>query len=333
MNRKVCFRGYEKIPPGILRRLFFKMLEIRRTEEVIAELYPAKDMRCPVHLCVGQEAVPAAVSLVLKKRDIIFASHRSHGYYIAQGGSLSGLFAELYGKLGGCTKGKGGSQHLAAPKVGLIGSSAIVAGTIPIAVGAALAFVMKKRKSVVVAAFGDGAADQGVFYESLNFAALKNLPVIFVCENNRYATHAHQTQRQARDNIFERARAFGVPGVRIDGNDVVEVYRCFQNAARRARRGGGPTLIECMTYRWLEHVGPHDDCDLGYRSRAEVQRWKRRCPIRMFGDFLAKKKIINERLLRRSAECIERRIHSAVARARKSAFPAAGELCSDVYCD
>jgi len=330
MIKKRLFPGMEKIPRNALRDLFFTMLKIRRVEEVIAELYPAQEMRCPVHLCVGQEAVPAAVSQNLLPHDVVFASHRSHGYYIAQGAGLRELFAELYGKADGCTKGKGGSQHLASPRSGLIGSSAIVAGTIPIAVGAALAFRMQRKRSVAAAAFGDGAVDQGVFYESLNFASLKKLPVIFVCENNLYATHAHQSERQARDNIFRRAGVFGMPGVRVNGNDVVQAYLAFKKAVARARAGAGPTLIEYRTYRWLEHVGPYDDSNLGYRAKSEVESWKKRCPIAAFRDILLRKKILSPAQVASGTEKIERRIRDAVLCAQRSAFPPEQELCSDV---
>jgi pyruvate dehydrogenase E1 component alpha subunit len=268
----------------------------------------------------------------MKENDVIFCSHRSHGYYIARGGSLTALFAELYGKFSGCARGKGGSQHLAAPEVGLLGSSAIVAGTIPLAVGAALSFTMQKKKNIAVAAFGDGAIDEGVFYESLNFAALRKLPVVFICENNFYATHAHQSVRQAKDNIALKAEVFGVSGVRIDGNNVIEVFRACRNAVSRARLGKGPSLIECRTYRWLEHVGPNYDYNLGYRREKELKEWMKKCPIKRFEKLLLKKGLITKTELAKSIKKIDSEIEKAVAAAKDSIYPSPSELLKDVYC-
>jgi TPP-dependent pyruvate/acetoin dehydrogenase alpha subunit len=331
METRNIFKGYQRLSLETLKRLLYSMIKIRKIEEAICNLYPEQEIRCPVHLCVGQEAIPAGVCNSLKSGDVVFASHRSHGYYIALGGDSKALMAELYGKISGCTKGKGGSQHLAAPEVGLMGSSAIVAGVIPIAVGAALSFAMQKKKNVAIVDFGDGATDEGTFYESLNFAALKNLPVVFICENNYYATHAHQSKRQVRDNIAQRAKAFGVFGVRIDGNNVLEVARTCRNAVGRARTRKGPTLIECRTYRWLEHVGVAYDYNLGYRSERELRRWMKKCPIKMLEEFLKKNRLIKESKIIRVSERINLEISEAVKFAKKSAFPGSGELLKDVY--
>lgn len=322
---------YQKLTQETLKDLLFAMIKIRSLEEKIVQLYSEQKMRCPVHLCIGQEAIPAGVCKNLERGDVVFASHRSHGYYIALGGGLKNLMAELYGKFSGCTKGKGGSQHLAVPEIGLMGSSAIVAGVIPIAVGAALSFIMQKKKNVAIVDFGDGAADEGTFYESLNFAALKNLPVVFICENNFYATHAHQSVRQAKDNIFQKARAFGVSGICIDGNNALEVFMACQDAIKRARMGKGPTLIECRTYRWLEHVGPNYDFNLGYRTKEELKRWMEKCPIKMFKKFLKKKRLIKESEVIQTSEKINREIKEAVKFAKESAFPTDEELLQDVY--
>lgn len=219
-----------------------------------------------------------------------------------------------------------------SPLSGLAGSSAIVGGTIPIAVGAALAFVMQKKKNVAIVNFGDGAVDEGVFYESLNFAALKNLPVIFVCENNFYATHAHQSLRQSKDNIYEKARVFGIPSLRIDGNDVLEIFAVCRSAVDAARKGKGPYLIECRTYRWLEHVGPNYDYALGYRSRKEFQAWKRKCPVECFSRFLINRKIITKSQLEAMRKSIESDVEKAVKFAKESPFPSDSELLKDVYC-
>lgn len=331
LQKHDIFNGYQKLPLEILKELLFTMIKIRLVEETIAKLYPKKEMRCPIHLCIGQEAIPVGVCKSLNKDDVVFGSHRFHGYYLARGGNLKALIAELYGKSTGSTKGKGGSQHLAAPEVGLIGCSAVVAETIPIAVGAALSLVMQDKKSVVVVDFGDGAVDEGTFYESLNFAALKKLPVVFVCENNFYATHTHQSFRQAKDNIFQKARVFGVSAVRINGNDVVEVFRASRKAVKLARSGRGPILIECRTYRWLEHVGPSYDYNLGYRTKKELKDWMKKCPIKMFKNFLLNKGLIKKSEITHILKRFDLEIEEAVSFAKESSFPSYDELLTDVY--
>jgi acetoin:2,6-dichlorophenolindophenol oxidoreductase subunit alpha len=321
----------QKLPLNTFKQLLFNTLKIRRVEEEIARLYPAQEIRCPVHLCNGQEAIPAGVCQAMGKSDIVFGSHRAHGYYIARGGSLKAFMAELYGKASGCGKGKSGSQHFAAPEVGFMGSSAIVAGTVPIAAGAALSFTLQHKKSVAVVDFGDGATDEGTFYEALNFSALKKLPVIFVCENNAYATHAHIRQRQAKDNIAQRAVVFGVPAVKVNGNNVLEVFQAAKSAIRRARLGGGPTLIECRTYRWMSHVGPDYDCNLGYRSEDELKQWIKKCPLKVFQDLLIRKKAINNSELNKMLDKINTEIKEAVAFAKRSPVPRPQDLLSGVY--
>src|SRR3990170_2618135 len=220
------------VSPNVLRNMYVTMVKIRKFEEKVAELLlaPKKEITTPCHLYIGQEAIATGVCSVLKKDDWVFSTHRSHGHFIAKGGSLKALMAELYCKKTGCSKGRGGSMHIASPDHGLLGSSAIVGGTIPIAVGAALAFSMQNKDAVSVAFFGDGAVSEGVFYESLNFASLKKSPVIFVCENNFYCTHLPVSECLADTNIYKKAEAFGIPGIRIDGNNVIEVYKTAKKA-------------------------------------------------------------------------------------------------------
>jgi len=319
------------ISPQTLRALYITMLRIRRVEERLVELYHEQEMRCPTHFHIGQEAVSAGVCTCLRNDDVLFCSHRSHAPYIAKGGDLNGLVAEMYGKVTGCCKGKAGSQHLMAPEVGLLGTSAIVGGTLPMAVGAALAFSMRREKKIAAAIFGDGGVEEGIFQESLNFAALRRLPVVFICENNLYATHSHISARQAKDNIFRRGEIFGITGYRTDGNDVLQVYRACRQAVERARRGGGPTLIECRTYRWLEHVGPCDDCDLGYRTREELERWKRRCPVKLFEEVLLRKGVISQQQIKDISSSIDREIEEAVRFAKGSPYPSEDELMKDIF--
>ncbi len=301
--------------------LYRAMMRMRLAEEKVAELYPQQEMRCPVHLHVGQEGVSAGVCANLTHDDRIFGSHRSHGPYLAFGGSLKAFYAELYGKETGCCRGRGGSMHLIDRDAGYWGSSAIVAGTIPIAVGTALESVYRKKKSVSVSFFGDGAADEGVFYESMSYAGLKKLPVLFVCENNKYATNSRQSDRQALDNIAERGPVFGVAGRRVDGNDVLAVHAAAREAVARARAGEGPTLLECDTYRWKGHVGPTDDLAQGCRSRAEHESWVARCPIRRFEEALRPARVLSPSDLDGVKAALSREIEEAVAFAKASPFP------------
>jgi TPP-dependent pyruvate/acetoin dehydrogenase alpha subunit len=320
------------IPAATLQNMYVTMLRIRRLEEKVAELvYPLNEIICPCHLYIGEEAVATGVCSALKKEDWVFSTHRSHGHYIAKGGDMNALMAELYGKETGCSKGRGGSMHLSLPEQGLPGSSAIVAGTIPLAVGAALAFSMQEKDSVSVAFFGDGAVGEGVFYESLNFASLKRLPIIFVCENNLYSTHLSISVCQANIQIWEKAEAFNIPGIRVDGNNVVEVFQAAKKAIDYARLGNGPTLIECMTYRWRGHVGPNDDIDKGLRSKEELDYWMQRCPIKAFEEFLLIHGLIAESEKVKITERIDKEVEDSVTFAKESQYPAESSYINYIF--
>ncbi len=317
--------------PETLKTLYRSMALIRLAEQKIAELYPEQEIRSPVHLYIGQEAIAAGVCLGVGKEAYLFGTYRGHGIYLARGGSLKAMFAELYGKEAGCCKGRGGSMHLAAPEVGLMGCSAIVGGTIPAAVGAALAARLRKTGHVAVAFFGDGAADEGTLHESMNFAALKKLPVLFVCENNFYATHSPQLARQPLDNLYKRAEVYGMPGVCLDGNDAVEVYLAAERAAARARRGGGPTFMECRTYRWKGHVGPEVDFQLGYRGEAEFEKWRRRDPLALLEGLLRRERWIAGEELQSIHMQIGAQIAEAVQFAKEAPFPEIDGQEGEVY--
>lgn len=320
------------IPSATLRALYITMLRIRNFEEKVAELIqPESEIICPVHLYTGQEAVATGVCANLRRDDYVFSTHRSHGHYLAKGGDMKALMAELYGKANGCSKGKGGSMHLASPDMGLPGSAAIVAGTVPLAVGAALAFSMQEGNAVSVAFFGDGAVNEGVWYESLNFASLKKLPVIFVCENNLYSTHMPISACLADTNIYKKAGAFNMPGIRIDGNNVVEVFKAAKKAIEDAHHGKGPTLIECMTYRWRGHVGPGNDIDKGLRSKEELDYWMDRCPIKALEGLLLKHGIVSESEKSQILRSIDNEIEEAVIFAKESPYPEPCELSNDVF--
>lgn len=309
------------LKPETFHRLYETMLRIRLFEERVAELILQGEIKCPTHLYIGQEAIAAGVCANLRRDDYVLSNHRNHGHYIAKGGDTKALMAEMYGKATGCSQGRGGSMHLAAPDIGLPGSSAIVAGTIPLAVGAALSFLMQRKDSVSVAFFGDGATGEGVFYESLNFASLKKLPVIFVCENNLYSTHLPISACLADVQIWKKAEAFDMPGIRVDGNDVVQVFQSARKAVGLARLGKGPTLIEYMTYRWRGHVGPNDDLDKGLRSKEELDYWMNRCPIKIFEEFLLTCGIISDSERIKIIGSIDKEIEDSVTFAKKSPYP------------
>ena len=318
-------------PKEILRSLYERMQLVRKAEEKICALYPEQEIRCPTHLSIGQEAAASGVSTALARNDYVFSTHRCHSHYLAKGGDLKQMFAELYGKVTGCAKGKGGSMHLVDPNVGMMGASAIVGGTIPLAVGAALASQLLGQNRAAVAYFGDAATEQGVFHESLNFAALKKLPVLFVCENNFFATHTPLSDRQVIDNIWERGKIYGVPGYQLDGTNVIEIYEAAQEAIGRARKGGGPSLLECRAYRWKEHVGPNYDFNMGYRTKEELDDWMERCPIRRLEQIFRDSSIFNESELKEIQTKIEREIEEAVRYAKASSAPEPAELMTEIY--
>ena len=310
----------------MIERFYRALYRIRRVEEEIAAIYPTDKIKSPVHLSIGQEAVSVGICEALGRDDVVFGTYRSHALYLAKGGDLPKMIAELYGKLDGCAKGKGGSMHLIDVAARVMGASAVVGTTIPQAVGFAYALKLQRKDSVVVSVFGDGAVDEGVFHESLNFAALKSLPIIFVCENNLYAIHTHQLQRQKLGNICERARIHGMPAEQIPDNDVVRIYERVNEAVGRIRSGQpGPFFFECLTYRLKEHVGPNDDFQLGYRSRDEAEPWIKADPIKQLGDRLDPQR-------RREIEAaVETEIRDAFAFAERSPFPQAAELYTDVF--
>lgn len=315
----------------ILKRLYFEMLRIRLIEEKIAGLYPEQEIRCPVHLCIGQEAVAVGVCAHLSPNDYVFSSHRSHGHYLAKGGDLKQMMAEIYGKATGCSRGKGGSMHLVDLSAGFLGSTPIVASTIPIAVGAAFASVQKGEKRITVPFFGEAAAEEGVFHESLNFAALHQLPVLFLCENNLYSVYSPMSVRQPKTReVFELAKGHGIESHQGDGNDVRQVYEMTRSALMRVREGR-PVFLEYKTYRWREHCGPYYDNDLGYRTPEEFEAWKKLCPVERMENFLLREKYLNQTDLKSMRMAIRQEITEAVEFAKESPFPEREALLEDLY--
>jgi TPP-dependent pyruvate/acetoin dehydrogenase alpha subunit len=310
--------------------LFNAMLRIRLVEERVAGLIETKEVRTPCHLCIGQEAVAAGVCAALNRDDSIWGGHRSHGHYLAKGGNLKALFAEILGKSTGCSKGRGGSMHLIDTAVGVMGTVPLVGATIPIAVGAALAYKLRGNGRVAVTFFGDGATEEGHFHESLNLAALYKLPVVFVCENNFYSTHMPLAARRSKDNIVQSADLHGMPGTRIDGNDAPVVYDAAREAVERAREGQGPTLLECRTYRWRGHVGPAWDLDVGERRQRELEEWLPRDPIPRLRRQIAAAGDSLDSLDRMEQE-IRVDIETAVRFALDSPCPDQGDLHQHIY--
>ena len=262
-------------------------------EEGIADRYADQEMRCPVHLSIGQEASAVGVGHALLHTDRVFSTHRCHAHYLAMDGNLNAMLAEIYGKAAGCIGGRGGSMHLSDPAKGLIASVPIVASSIPLAVGTALSDQIDGNKNVSVTFFGDASVEEGVFHESANFASLRKLPVLFVCENNLYSVYTPLKDRQPSRPLTELARAHGMNSIHADGNDVVAVFNAAQDAVARARGGEGPTFLLLDTYRWREHCGPGFDNHIGYRTEAEYEAWHAKCPIKTSREILMHQQMLS----------------------------------------
>ncbi len=305
----------------IYRRLYL----IRRVEETIADVYSTDKVKSPVHLSLGQEAIAAGVCSALRSEDVVFGSYRGHASYLAKGGDLKAMMAELYGKATGCTKGRGGSMHLADKGAGVMTTSAIVGSTIANAAGYAFGLRYRGSDAVVVSFFGDGATEEGVFHETLNWAALKRLPVLFVCENNGYAIHTHVSRRQATQRLVERVRTYGIEASRIEDGDVLRIATEADKCVCALRKGDGPRFLECATYRLREHVGPGEDWDLGYRSPDEALPWVQNDQVRRLGEMLDPR----ERADLEAA--VDAELVAALAYAEESPFPAATDLLDDVF--
>ena len=326
----------KKYSSDLLEKLYRTMVRIRLCEESLVELILKGEIKCPVHLYSGEEAVATGVCSALKLTDYIFGTHRSHGHYLAKGGDMAKLIAEIYGKETGCSKGRGGSMHLVAVEKGMLGAVPIVAGTISLALGCALASKIRKEKRVTISFFGDGAAGEGVLYESLNFAALKKLPIIFVCENNLYSTHMPISECRVKNDIFKIAEPFGIESYKVDGNDVLQVYDAARRAVKICRKGKGPVFLEFMTYRLRGHVGPDDNVQglhTDIRPKEEIAKWQRKCPIKKFGKFLLKNKILTEKGLKNINQQAEKEVCKAHQFARRSPFPKKEELNKYVFKD
>jgi pyruvate dehydrogenase E1 component alpha subunit len=313
-------------------RLLYDMLRIRMVEEAIAREYPKGEMRCPVHLSVGQEAPAVGVASALERSDLAVSTHRAHAHYLAKGGDLKKFLAELFGKDAGCARGRGGSMHLIDLSVGFEGSTAIVGNTIPVGVGLALGAKVRGENVISCVFVGDGAIEEGAFYESANFAVVRKLPVLFVCENNDYSVYSPIRVRQpVGRKIHELVRAIGLKTSFHDGNDVFNVAEVTKKAAADVRAGNGPMLLEFATYRWLEHCGPFPDDNLNYRPEKDVAAWKARDPLIVAQAALAEHPGFSKDVMARWTKEITAEIDAAFAFARSAPWPDAASRGDFVY--
>jgi TPP-dependent pyruvate/acetoin dehydrogenase alpha subunit len=320
-------------PKELLEHLYRTMVRIRLCEESLVDPIIKEEIRCPCHLYSGQEAIAAGICASLNN-DYVFGNHRSHGHYLAKGGNMAEMVAEIFGCETGCSRGRGGSMHLIDPENGVLGAAPIVAGTISLAMGAALASSIRQDNRVTVSFFGDGATGEGVLYECLNFAALKKLPLIFVCENNFYATHMHIRECRVENSIYKVGEPFCIPTFEVDGNDVLQVYEVGKEAIDRCRQGMGPVFIECLTYRFRGHVGPDDYIQgehTDIRPRAEVESWFQKDPIGRFENYLLTNELVEIKTLADINREAEAEVAAAHSFARYSPLPNRKDLAIYVF--
>lgn len=319
------------LDPEKMISMYQTMVRIRRFEERVMDMYARQLIPGLAHLYIGEEAVATGVCAALNTDDYITSTHRGHGHCIAKGGELKYMMAELFGKVTGYCRGKGGSMHIANLNLGILGANGIVAAGMPIACGAALAIKMRKGTQVVVSFFGDGACNQGAFHESLNIAAVWKLPVVFVCENNQYAISVAARRVGSIEDYYLRKAAYGIEGCKVDGNDVLSVYEAAKEAVQGAREGNGPSLIECKTYRWRGHYEGEADRTYTYRSKEEIEEWMKKCPIDRFKKLLLDKKVAKEATLRKIDEQVQAEIEEAIEFAKNSPDPNPEDALKDLY--
>ncbi len=309
-------------------KLLETMTRIRSFENRVMELFADGKIPGFVHLYIGEEAIAAGVCQNLRESDVIVSNHRGHGHCIAKGADMKKMMAEIFGRSSGFCKGKGGSMHIADVGIGILGANGIVGAGLPIATGAAFSFFYRGTDQVAVCFFGDGASDQGAFHESLNFASIWKLPVLYVCENNLYAESIPTKEHNNIARISDRRHGYGIKGMTIDGNDVMKVYTTSNEAIAEIRKGGGPFLLECETYRWRGHFEGEPQT---YRPKEEVASWKRRDPIKNFQDKLLSGKVITKEEIQELERQAKAEVDAAVAFAENSPFPAPESAIADVY--
>ncbi|MFH0963483.1 MAG: thiamine pyrophosphate-dependent dehydrogenase E1 component subunit alpha [Planctomycetota bacterium] len=327
-----------RLPPEELLQMYEQMVTIRKFEEGVSLLNMVEGCVGVPHLYIGEEAVAVGVCHSLRETDTITSTHRGHGHCIAKGCDLDRMMAEIFGKRAGYCKGKGGSMHIADFRRGIIGANGIVAASIPIATGCALSSKLRGTDQVTVCFFGDGASNHGAFHEAVNLAAVLNLPIVYLCENNFYGisgiqapgfgmktSRVHQTIR----HVADRAAGYNIPGRTVDGNDLLAVHEAAREAIERARDGAGPMILECLTYRWRQH------CELDerfiYRTEEEVRRWMEKCPIKRFAEYLLRRDVLTEERAREIDREVQSRVDAAVEFARQSPFPDPSEALEEIY--
>jgi len=330
LGKKFSVKGEMVMDKALKIKMYKDMLRIRLFEDKVNELVRKGELFGFYHLSTGQEAVAVGACSALNKDDYITSTHRGHAHVIAKGLKLDRMMAELMGKAEGYNKAKGGSMHLASPEYGILGANGIVGGGIPIATGAALSSKLLKNRRVAVSFFGEGASNQGTFHESINLASAFNLPCIYICENNLYSVGTRWNKVRKVEHIADRAIAYAIPGVIVDGNDVEAVYNCVKEAADRARAGGGPTLIECKTYRWGTHHNAENDT---YRPPAEVAEWKKKCPIKRYALKLSEEGILDEQGFADIEAEVKQELEEAVEFGKRCSLPALESALEDVYAD
>ncbi len=319
---------------NFLQQLYRSMLRMRACEESLVEPILNREILCPCHLYSGEEAIAAGIGASLNVRDYIFSNHRAHGHFLAKGGSMNAMVAEIYGREPGCSHSRGGSMHLIDPEHGMLGSAPIVSGTISLGLGAALASAIRKDDRATVVFFGDGAAGEGVLYESLNFAALMKLPITFVCENNFYATHMPIRDCRVQNNIRTIADPFCIENAEVDGNDVLAVYEAGSKAIEKCRRGNGPFFLECLTYRLRGHVGPDDNIQglrTDIRPPEEVEKWRKKDPINTYEECLLNHYAFDTETLRKIKMDVDAEVAAAHAFAKSSPYPDRKDLLNNVF--
>ena len=321
-----------EITKAVQKLMLERMWTIRNFEEKVMEVHEAGEFVGAAHPYIGEEAVAVGVCLALKDTDYIAGNHRSHGHPLAKGGSVKKAMAELYGRVDGYCKGKGGSMHLADFSVGILGESGIVASSVPVATGAGLASKISKNNFVSVVFFGDGASNQGACHESMNLASIWKLPVIFVCENNQFAITTSYQNSVAVENVSDRAQAYNMPGILVDGQNVEAMYEATTEAVKRARNGEGPTLIEGLTYRFEEHSLGLGRVRRGeYRTSEEISKWRERDPIGIHSQKLIDRGVLSEDEINKIESDSKKEIEEAVEFARNSNFPEPEELFEDMW--
>ena len=320
----------DEISNETLLDLHRRMVRIRHFEETAGKMMEDGKIPGALHLYVGEEAVASGVMIHLSNEDQITSTHRGHGHLIAKGGEFDRMFAELFGRATGYCKGKGGSMHISNMDLGMLGANGIVGGGPPIAVGAAFSNKYRKTNNVACCFFGDGASNEGSFHEAANMASLYKLPVVFVCENNGYGEYTAQANHQAIVDVADRAPGYGMPGVVVDGMDTVAVYEAAGEAIARARAGDGPTLLECKTYRYFDHVGVRG-MGLTYRTDEEVEEWKKKDPIDQFEARLAEQGVLSAEEAQAVHDAVMSEIDAAIQFAEESPYPEADSILEDVY--